>query len=170
LLLPSDPSTDREGRQGKKGGRGMAQNTQPCWQFQHSVDCNVPRQFAWNYWTNIANWNDPPASFHLDGPFDAGSQLTTTLPDQTLHSVIRQVIAAREAVIEMPLPGATLSFHWKFEDLSERRTRITQQLLLSGPEAKSLLPQIGTLQETTPEGMAKLVAVIERGQHRSCQS
>jgi len=84
----------------------MAQNTQPCWQFQRSVDCNVPRQFAWNYWTNIANWNDPPASFHLDGPFANGSRLTTTLPDQILQSVIRHVIADHEAIIEMLKPAA----------------------------------------------------------------
>ena len=149
---------------GKRAGHVMAQNTEPAWQFQHSVDCNTPRQFAWDYWTNIANWNDPPARFHLDGPFDVGSQLTTSLPGQTLRSVIRDVIADREAIIEMQLPDAILSFHWKFENLSEHRTRITQWLVLSGPEAKSLVPRASTLEESAPEGMKKLVAAIERAQ------
>ncbi len=99
----------------------MAQNTEPAWQFQHSVDCNARRQFAWVYRTNIANWIDPPASFRLEGPFDVGSRLTTSLPGQTLHSLIRDMIAGREATIEMRLPDAILSFHWKFENLSERR-------------------------------------------------
>ncbi len=98
--------------------------SEPAWQFQHSVDSNAPRQFAWSYWTNIANWNDPPASFHLDGPFNIGSRLTTSLPGQTLHSVIRGLKADREATIEMQLTDAILSFHWAFENLSEDRTRI----------------------------------------------
>src|SRR3954468_6465649 len=110
----------------------MQNISEPVWQFQHSVECKATRQVAWSYWTNIANWNDPPASFHLDGPFDVGSKLTTSLPGQTLQSVIRVVIQDREAIIDMQLPGGILSFHWNFESLSVDRTRITQQLVLSG--------------------------------------
>src|SRR5215472_3228515 len=140
----------------------MTQNTEPAWQFQHSVDCTATRQFAWDYWTNIANWVDPPASFRLDGPFDVGSRLTTSLSGQTFHSVIRDVIADREAIIEMQLLDAILSFHWTFEDLPEGRTRITQRLVLSGPNAKSFVPQASVLEKTAPKGMKKLVVAIER--------
>lgn len=148
----------------KSEGNGlMATNTsEPVWQFQHSVDCNAPQQFAWQYWTNIANWNDPPASFHLDGPFEAGSQLTTTLPGQTLHSVIRNVILYREAAIEMELAGAILSFYWKFETLSPDRTRITQRLILSGASAAAYVAQASLLEQGAPAGMKALVAAIER--------
>ena len=136
--------------------------SEPAWQFQHSVDCNAPRQFAWSYWTNIANWNDPPASFHLDGPFNIGSRLTTSLPGQTLHSVIRDLKADCEATIEMQLTDAILSFHWAFENLSEDRTRITQRLVLSGPNAKSFVAQANILEQSAPAGMQTLVAAIER--------
>jgi hypothetical protein len=135
------------------------------WQFEHSVDCNVPRHFAWSYWTNIANWNDPPASFHLDGPFDAGTRLTTKLPGQELHSFIREVIRGSlsdEAIIDMQLSDAILSFHWKFESLSEYRTRMTQRLTLSGANAEALIAQASILEKTVPEGVARLVAAIER--------
>jgi len=142
----------------------MTQNTEPAWHFQHSVDCNAPRHFAWDYWTNIVNWIDPPASFRLDGPFDVGSRLTTSLSGQTFHSVIRDVIADREAIIEMQLLDAILSFHWTFEDLPEGRTRITQRLVLSGPNAKSFVPQASVLEKTAPKGMKKLVVAIERAQ------
>ena len=135
--------------------------SEPAWQFQHSVDCNAPRQFAWNYWTNVANWNDPPASFHLDGPFDIGSQLTTSLPGQMLHSVIRDAVAGREAIIEMQLDEAILSFYWKFENLTEDKSRITQRIVLSGPNAAAFVAQAGILEQSTPEGMKKLVAAIE---------
>ena len=135
------------------------------WVFQHSVDCNAPRHFAWSYWTNIANWNDPPATFDLDGPFELGSRLTTSLPGQTLRSVIRKVVngsRSDEAIIDMQLPGAILSFQWRFESLSEDRTGITQRLTLSGANADALVAQASILEKTTPEGMQKLVAAIER--------
>ena len=88
----------------------MAGESEAAWQFQNSVDCNAPRQLAWDYRTNIANWDDPPASFRLDGPFDAGPRLTTILPLQTLHSLIRHVSAGREAIIEMQLPPCDTFF------------------------------------------------------------
>ena len=141
----------------------MAKNpSNLAWQFQHSVDCNASRQFAWRYWTNIANWSEAPASIHLDGPFDVGSRLTTNLPSQTLHSVIREVVKDREAIIDMQLPDAIFSFHWKFESLSDERTRITQRLILSGPNAEAFVAQASILEQSAPEGMKKLVAAIER--------
>ncbi len=138
---------------------------EPAWQFQHSVQCNVPQRFAWSYWTNIANWNDPPAKFALDGPFDVGSQLTTTLPGQTWHSIIRDRKGDREATIEKQLPDAVLSFHWQFEELPENRARITQRLALSGPNAKSFVVQASIFERTAPDGMKRLAAAIERAHH-----
>jgi hypothetical protein len=143
----------------------MMENTSPpVWQFQHSVDCNVPRHFAWSYWTDIGNWHEPPASIHLDGPFEAGSRLTTSLPGQTFHSLIREVVRTQtdEAIIDMQFPGAILSFHWKFESLSTDRTRITSRMTLSGANAEALVDQASMLEKTTPEGMEKLAATIER--------
>jgi hypothetical protein len=152
------------------------------WQFEYSVDCNAPREFAWSYWTNIANWNDPPASFHLDGPFAAGSRLTTNLPGQTFHAIIRDLTLGHAATIEMelgvphPCPAdfagqggdfdlssdsAILSFHWKFEGLSAHRARITQRLVLSGANANAFVTQARVLEQTAPAGMKKLSAAIE---------
>jgi hypothetical protein len=136
----------------------------PAWEFQHSVECNAPRRFAWGYWTDVANWDDPPAKFHLDGPFEAGSRLTTTLPDQIWHSIIRDVNGNREAIIEMPLQDAVLSFHWTFEELSKERTRITQRLALRGANAKSFLAQVGVFEQSIPDGMKKVAAAIEGAQ------
>jgi hypothetical protein len=128
----------------------------PVWSFQHSVECAASRSFAWTYWTNIANWNDPPAKFELDGPFAVGSRLTTTLPDQTLHSVIRYVEPGYAATIDMELPDGVLSFHWTFEDLSETRSRITQRLTLSTDSA-ALVAQARVLEQSVPQGMKKLM-------------
>jgi hypothetical protein len=163
----------------------MQNNYNPAWQFEYSIDCHVTREFAWSYWTNIANWSDPPATFHLDGPFAAGSRLTTVLPGQTLHSVIRDLKPGHEATIEMQLRvphpclasgvrqggdfdlpsfDAIFSFHWKFEELSAHRTRLTQRLVLSGANANAFVDQARTLEQTAPAGMKKLAAAIEHAQ------
>jgi hypothetical protein len=138
---------------------------EPVWTFEHSVECGARRNFAWAYWTNIANWNDPPAKFELDGPFAVGSQLTTILPDQTMQSVIRCVDPDQAATIEMQLPDGTLSFHWKFDDLSETRTRITQRLTLLTTNG-DLVAQASLLQQSVPQGMSKLIAAIEEASKR----
>src|SRR5262249_43173638 len=138
---------------------------EPAWTFQHSVECATSRSFAWAYWTNIDNWSDGAAKFELDGPFAAGSKLTTTLPGQTMQSVIRYVDPGSKATIEMQLPESTLSFHWHFEDLSETQTRITQRLVLSTTSA-ALIAQASLLEQTVPQGMSKLIAAIEEASRR----
>src|SRR5215469_615784 len=138
--------------------------SEPAWEFQYSIECNATRQFAWRFWTDIANWNDPPAKFDLDGPFKTGARLTTTLPGETLYSVIRDLQPEREATIEMQLADAILSFHWKFEKLTEDRTRITQRLVLSGANAKYFVAQATAMEASVPDGMKKVAAAIERAQ------
>jgi hypothetical protein len=135
-------------------------NTAAAWTFEHSVKCSTSRQFAWSYWTNIENWNDPPAKFELDGPFAVGSRLTTTLPDQTLHSVIRYVEPGYAATIEKQLPDGVVSFNWTFENLPETRSRVTQRLVLS-TASPALVAQARVLEQTVPQGMSKLIASIE---------
>jgi hypothetical protein len=140
----------------------MTQNmNEPAWTFQHSVECNASREFAWRYWTDIANWNDPPAKFELDGPFDAGSRLTTTLPDQTWQSILSQVEPQHAATIETQLPDGVLSFRWEFEDVSAKRSRITQRLALSTANT-ALVAQASLLEQSVPIGMNKLVGAIEQ--------
>jgi hypothetical protein len=135
------------------------------WTFEHSVECAASRSFAWTYWTDIANWNDPPATFELDGPFAVGSQLTTILPGQTMHSVICYVEPGCAATIDMELPDGTLSFNWTFEDLSETRSRITQRLVLS-TASPALVAQARVLEQSVPQGMNRLIEAIEDASDR----
>jgi hypothetical protein len=37
------------------------------WQLEHAVEVGVSAPFAWNFWTNVSNWDDPPASLVLEG-------------------------------------------------------------------------------------------------------
>jgi hypothetical protein len=99
----------------------------------------VSPAFAWQHRrTDISNWNDPPARFSLEGPFEAGSRGTTLLPgDQTMHWSIREVRPGESFFIEMPLDGATLACQWCFVAVSEHSTRLTQHIVLSGENAKA---------------------------------
>jgi hypothetical protein len=138
------------------------------WQFEYSVEANATLRFAWNYWTNIDNWVDPPVEFDIDGPFAPGSRLTSRAPGQEpWHSVIREVDPESAASIEMPLEGALLRFDWRFHELSATRTRITQRLALEGENGAAYVDQVVIFESTVPEGMNKLATVLERAEAES---
>jgi hypothetical protein len=65
------------------------------------------------------------------------------LPGQEpLRWHIRDVRPGRSFLIEMPLDRAVLAFEWLFDALSDRRTRITQRIVLSGDNATAYAPQV----------------------------
>src|ERR1051325_8517387 len=50
------------------------------WSFEHTVQTPVNREFAWQFWTDVANWAVVDASVEsvqLNGPFAAGTSGTT---------------------------------------------------------------------------------------------
>ena len=112
-------------------------------QLECSVEADVSPAFAWQFRTEVSNWNDPPAQFALDGPFEAGSQGTTQLPGQeVLHWRICDVRQGESFVTEMQLDRATLTFEWYFDGVSENRTKLTQRIVLSGDNAGAYAGQV----------------------------
>src|SRR5437763_10986220 len=103
------------------------------WNFEHTVDCPVSREFAWQFWTHVDNWNFDPSveSVALDGPFAAGTRGTTK--PRGLDPINWQVVDVQDghsAIIEIDLPGAVVTFRWQFAELPNAATRITQQVTL----------------------------------------
>jgi hypothetical protein len=127
-------------------------------QLEHSVEADVSLSFAWNWRTDVKNWDDPPAQFQLDGPFASGSWGTTLLPGQEpLRWHIRDVWPGRSFIIEMPLDRAVLSFEWQFEALSDYRTRITQHIVLSGENATAYATHVASqFGSTLADGMKRI--------------
>src|ERR1700730_9078442 len=127
------------------------------WEMTYSVETDASPAFAWNWWTDIAHWDDPPAEFELEGPFAVGARGTTRLPGlKQMRWRIREVIPPNTATIEMQLDGATLSFAWRFEGLADGRTRLTQRVLLQGQNAAAYLSEVKvTFSSSLPEGMKK---------------
>jgi hypothetical protein len=141
--------------------------TDPVWKFEYAVECEAPQEFAWKYWTNPENWDDPPARFEFDGPFSAGTRIKTILPGQTLESVIQGVEFGREATIQLAYGEARISFEWRFKEVTAARTRVSQRIELSGTRNTVLLEQAKVFEKTAPAGMQKLKQRIESDWNRA---
>jgi len=130
---------------------------------EQSVDAEVSPAFAWDWRTDVKNWDDPPATFQLEGAFAAGAWGTTLVPGQDpLRWQVRSVAAYRSFIIDMPLDRAALSFEWRFEPLSSRRTRLTQRVLLSGANAIAYAEQVRAGFGTTlRDGMERIARAME---------
>jgi hypothetical protein len=128
--------------------------------LEHSIEADVSPTFAWNFRTEIANWSDPPATFLLDGPFAEGAQGTTLVPGrEALAWWIREVQTGRSFTIEMPLDRATLRFEWHFSPVSQRRTKLTQRIILSGSNVAAYTQQVQTgFGPTLADGMKRIAA------------
>ena len=135
-------------------------------QLEHSIEAEVGPAFAWNWRTDIKNWDDPLAQFQLDGPFARGSWGTTRLPGQEpIRWQIRDVRPGASFIIDMPLDRAVLSFEWLFEAVSNRRTRITQRIVLSGDNAAAYADQVRVgFGSTLPDGMKRIAAALVRAE------
>jgi hypothetical protein len=133
------------------------------YQLEHAIEVQVRRTCAWNWRTDIRNWDDPPAQFRLEGPFVDGTWGTTLLPGQeALRWQIREVRPEQSFILEMPLDGATLSFEWRFDIVSDRRTRVTQRIVLTGDNSAAYAPQVQTgFEPNLASGMERIAAAME---------
>ena len=138
-------------------------------QLEYSVQADVSPAFAWRFRTDVANWNDPPASFALDGPFEAGSFGTTLLPGQeSLHWRIRDVLPGKLFVLELQLDRAMLTFEWRFDGLPGQRTRLTQHIVLSGDNAGGYLEQVEVgFGQNLSDGMRRIAAEMAAAEKHS---
>jgi hypothetical protein len=138
--------------------------TQPAWTYEHSVDCEVPVQFAWDFWTNVKNWvlDADVESVVIDGPFAEGARgLTNSRSSGPIEWRLVEVRVGR-AVIEFPLPGAVGQCVWTFADAA-RCTRITQRWTLRGEQADTYSKAIAAgLEAGIPAGMKKLCNAMEK--------
>jgi hypothetical protein len=141
------------------------------WEFEHSVDAAAKRPFVWRFWTDVANWafDSSIEWVRLEGPFASGTAGATKSPGlDPVHWVLRDVRAPEEAVIEMALGEAMLRFRWRFEEIAEGGTRITQRVSLTGPGAEPLIEQgAAEFERGIPGGMRKLAALITEAEQRS---
>lgn len=110
------------------------------WQTSHSIETRTGVEFAWRYWSDVTNWNDPPARFEIVGPFVTRARRLTHLPRQPpIEWFVRDVQSCVAATIEIPADDATISFQWKFESVGMGRTLLTQRIMLYREKAATSL-------------------------------
>jgi len=136
------------------------------YELEYSVEAEVSLSFAWNWRTDIQNWDDPPAQFRLDGPFASGSWGTTLVPRQEpLRWQIRDVQPRVSFNIEMPLDGAMMTFQWLFDAVSNHRTRITQRIVLSGDNAMAYVKQVQAgFESNLSNGMKRIADAMAKAE------
>ena len=135
----------------------------PAWAFEHSVDCDVTVQFAWDFWTNVQNWtlDSDVESVEIDGPFVRGTRGCTISRSSGRIEWRLVEVGAGKAVIDFPLSGAVGRFVWRFEDRAGR-TKITQSCTLEGEQAGIYaIAAAPSLETGIPEGMKKLCRAME---------
>ena len=130
--------------------------------LEHSVEIPVDIAFAWRFRADVATWDDPPATFALHGPFADGVDGTTSIPGRPpLAWRVRDVRAPHSFTIEMQLEGAVCAAEWRFDALSGGRTKMTQRLRLSGPDAVQYREQFETgFGSNVADGMNRVAAAI----------
>jgi hypothetical protein len=141
------------------------------WEISHSVDANVSLSFAWAYMTNVANWDDPPAAFELDGPFATGSLGTTRVPGQEpRHWKILEVNPLESYVLETQLDRAAMTFEWRFDRLAGGKTRLTQHIVLKGENSRAYMAVQSAFRSGLPAGMSRIALAIERANAERCNA
>ncbi|MGA7312434.1 MAG: SRPBCC family protein [Silvibacterium sp.] len=134
------------------------------WEMEHSVETNASRTFVWKYMSDVENWDDPPATFHLEGPFEKGSHGTTEIPGQaTIQWRLRDVEPQNSYTMEIALDGAVISCQWVFEELRSNRTELTQRIILEGDKAMSYENDVRrTFDLTLAPGMSRIAAAVDQ--------
>ena len=137
--------------------------TLAAWEMERSVEIAASRSFAWGFMSNVSNWDDPPAEFHLDGPFAAGAEGYTRFPGQPAQPWCLSAVQPEEFyTLELALSGATLAFTWRF-DTREGRTTLTQRVELSGESAPGYVDQVRSVFGANLEsGMKRVAQAIDQ--------
>jgi hypothetical protein len=138
------------------------------WEFRHSVIADTDRQTVWEFISSIDNLarieGEAVESMTLDGPFQTGTRGVTKMRDQEpMHWRLAEVEPPERATYEMELSGAVVRFAWTYEVLSDRRTRLTQHVVLDGPRAEAYVAFMkDQFVGNVPKGMERLAKEIAR--------
>ena len=138
--------------------------SEAAWETSHSVESNVSPGLAWSFMTNVANWDDPPATFELEGPFEAGTNGTTRFPGQEPRRWrIAQVNAGSSYELVMPLDGATISVEWRFGAREGGGSELSQRIVLRGENAEAYVEPVRQgFGSNLAAGMSRIAAAMER--------
>ena len=117
------------------------------WTTQHSQETDVTPPAIWAALRalHVGEINGPDTDrFEIHGPFAVGSQISVTPVGQdTFRSTIVELEDERRYADETSFDGTTLRFAHTLDPLDDGGTRVTHELVISGPDAGQVGPSWG---------------------------
>ena len=141
------------------------------WEYSHSVEADVSKSVVWKLYSDVSTWpgwDKGIERISLDGEFKEGTVgMIKPKGQDELPYRLTEVSAKSAFSDEMEILSAevTIRFEHTLEDLEHGRIKITHHVVIFGPNADSLGPQIGPgITGDIPENMESLVKLAQRGQ------
>ncbi len=141
------------------------------WEYSHSVEADVSKRAVWKLYSDVSSWpswDKGIEQISLDSEFMEGmGGMIKSEGQNELPYRLTEVSAESAFSDEMEIPGAgvTIRFEHTIEDLGHGRIKITHHVVIFGPNADSLGPQIGPgITSSIPETMESLVKLAQQNQ------
>jgi uncharacterized protein YndB with AHSA1/START domain len=133
------------------------------WTHEYTAETATSRHALWRILRDLdqwATWDTSMEWVRLQGPFQAGSQVTMKPKGQDpITSVIVEASENRRYADQTDLGEVTLRFSHTLEPLAGGGTRVTHRLEITGPAADQVGPELGpAITEDFPEAMDALLA------------
>jgi hypothetical protein len=133
------------------------------WAHEHTAETATGPEAIWQVLSDLdqwASWDTSMEWVRLQGPFQAGSQITMKPKGQDpIISVIVQATENRLYADQTDLGEVALRFSHTLQPLAGGGTRVTHRLEITGPAADQLGPELGpAITEDFPEAMDALLA------------
>lgn len=133
------------------------------WTHDYTADTNLDRAAIWGALRDVHTGSTPAAggdTFEIHGPFAVGTELSVTPAGQdTFRSTITELTEPETYADRTVLDGLSLTFRHTLEELPTGGTRITHRLVIDGPAADQVGPELGPqITADFPEAIAGLIA------------
>ena len=132
------------------------------WEYEHSIETNATPEAIWRLWSDVRNWsawNGEIEKIEINGPFEAGTQILMTPPeDDPITLVIAEAVENERFVDEARFDSLLLRTTHRIDPAGQGRIRVVYRMEITGDGADEAGPQIGPgITADWPETMAALV-------------
>jgi hypothetical protein len=134
------------------------------WEYEHSTETSATPEAIWRLWSDVEDWgtwNAGIAKIEMNGPFEAGTQITMTPPgDDPVLLRISEAAEDELFVDEARFNGLLLRTTHRIDRIDQNRIRVVYRMEITGAGADEAGPQIGPgITADWPETMASLAAL-----------
>jgi hypothetical protein len=134
------------------------------WEYEHSIETSATPEAIWRLWSDVEDWgtwNAGIAKIEMNGPFEAGTQITMTPPgDDPVLLRISEAAEDELFVDEARFNGLLLRTTHRIDRIDQNRIRVVYRMEITGAGADEAGPQIGPgITADWPETMASLAAL-----------